>query len=724
MLATDATVVVAAVNHSLHSTNGSSTPGGSPPLRPDVRARRRYAPALLIALGATLLRLALLPAWGAATLPYLFYFLAAPAVAWRWRFGPAVLMVGTGAVVVPWTLASGGAEWPSQVVPWLRYVLGSLIVVAAIEAMHRARDHARREREQRLLRERQNATQARLLDLSTDMIVARDERGVITYWNQSASDGYGFTREQAIGQEIHTLLKTEFPEPIDVINATLQRTGRWAGDLTHTRADGTRIIVHCRWTLVPAEDGTRSILESSNDLTVRRRDEQLLAESEAQFRTMADHAPVLIWMRGPDHSRVWLNRRWLEFTGRTIEEELAHDWVQDVHPDDRPRCRHAYETAFASRHSFAVEYRLRRYDGEWRWLIDHGTPLPDHEGLFRGYIGSCIDVTDQRLSAGALQESEARERARAEELQTIMEAVPAVIFIARSPECNVVTGNATANALLRLPSERNVSLSAPPLERPRNFAVYVGGRKLEPHELPVQRAARGEVIRNFEEEVRFDDGTSRFLLGNSQPLHDAAGAVRGAVAAFVDVTERRQAEQALRRSGELLRLAERTAGAGAWELDLRSGKVYWSDECHRLYGTDPLSFAPTFDSWLEQIYEPDRDSARAAAQRAIEHREELNIEFRVQHPALGLRWLWEVGKAEYDDGGSPVRLAGIALDVSARKRAEEQLKSARDDALAASRAKDDFLAALSHELRTPLSPVLLTASEAAADPALAPEVRE
>ena len=149
----------------------------------------------------------------------------------------------------------------------------------------------------------------------------------------------------------------------------------------------------------------------------------------------------------------------------------------------------------------------------------------------------------RHIVAAQLRESEARERTRAAELRTIMEAVPAVIWIARDRDCRSISGNTASYEALRLSRAENPSLSAPEAERPSNFEVLVDGRVLAPEELPVQRAARGEDVRNFEEEIRFDDGASRYLFGNATPLRDAEGNPCGAVAAFVDITDRKRAEE-------------------------------------------------------------------------------------------------------------------------------------------------------------------------------------
>jgi PAS domain S-box-containing protein len=134
----------------------------------------------------------------------------------------------------------------------------------------------------------------------------------------------------------------------------------------------------------------------------RRKAEVLQRESEGRFRLVANSAPVMIWMCAPDKLCTYVNQPWLDFTGRPLETELGSSWAEGVHPEDKQACVEAYAQAFDRRQPFTIEYRLRRQDGEYRWILDSGVPRLNADGSFAGYIGSAVDVTDRKRAEEAL----------------------------------------------------------------------------------------------------------------------------------------------------------------------------------------------------------------------------------------------------------------------------------------------------------------------------------
>jgi PAS domain S-box-containing protein len=139
------------------------------------------------------------------------------------------------------------------------------------------------------------------------------------------------------------------------------------------------------------------------DITQRKRANQDLIESEQRFRLVANSAPVLIWMSATDKLCTFFNKCWLDFTGRTVEQELGEGWAKGVHPADLEHCLSIYSGAFDARVDFEMEYRLRRYDGKYRCIVDYGVPRFESDGTFCGYIGSCVDITERKAAAESLE---------------------------------------------------------------------------------------------------------------------------------------------------------------------------------------------------------------------------------------------------------------------------------------------------------------------------------
>ncbi len=322
------------------------------------------------------------------------------------------------------------------------------------------------------------------------------------------------------------------------------------------------------------------MLGTTAEITERKQAEEVLRESEARFRQIADTAPAMIWISDPQGQCTFLSRFWYDFTGTPLGSGLGLDWVGTVHPDDREAAAQIFLAANAQHRAFTLDYRVLRADGEYRWAVDVGRPRFGENGEYLGFIGTVFDIHERKTAEAALRESEARFREVADD-------APVFIWMA-DPLINVTYVN----------------------------SVFL-----------------------------------RFL--------------------------------------------------GLERMDQFVGRV-----------------------WESMTHPDDLARVYAISGKAAQEQLPYALEMRLRHPESNEhRWIAIKGVPRYV-AGEFAGFLGMGVDVHDRKLAESALREAKEQAESASRAKDNFLAALSHELRTPLTPVLMSAAAMREDESLPAHVRE
>lgn len=268
------------------------------------------------------------------------------------------------------------------------------------EELERVRERLAREEASTAVRLRL----ASIMESSDDAIVGANIDGAITDWNKGAELLFGYRNSEIFGRPLTVLLAPQSPEGLRGVFEDLSRMAALNRyDSVCQRKDHREFEAAVR--VSPILDTAGRICGGSvsvRDITLRKLQEAILRESESRFRLVADTAPVLIWMSGPDKQRTYFNKPWLDFVGRPLESELGSGWASGVHRDDLEHCLSTYAHCFDRRETLRMEYRLRRLDGEYRWILDFGVPRFNQDGSFAGYIGSCLDITESKLAREAM----------------------------------------------------------------------------------------------------------------------------------------------------------------------------------------------------------------------------------------------------------------------------------------------------------------------------------
>ena len=358
---------------------------------------------------------------------------------------------------------------------------------------------------------------------------------------------------------------------------------------------------------------------------------------DALLRQVANSLPAMIWMCGPDGRLTLFNKHWLQFTGFTLQQALDGGWVAGVHPDDVARRLAAHAAVWQAREPFETEYRLRRADGEYRWMLDQGAPQLHMRGDFHGYVGVAIDITERKRAEDQLRWlSKAVEQSPASVVITALDGKIEYV----NPKFTDLTGYTLEEALGQNP--RILKSGELPAERYRDLweTIRTGEWRGELH----NKKKNGELY---------------WESASICPIRDEAGRPAHYMAVKEDITARKRMEDALRASEQRLRIAAESAEICVYDLDLTTGEI-------EICGSDPfLNTLRSVELWASAIHPDDRERIMGAAGR---RRDGFREEYRLVDQSGTVRHFLDYGAPERCG-----RWIGALRDISKTKRDEEGL---------------------------------------------------
>jgi len=443
-----------------------------------------------------------------------------------------------------------------------------------------------------------------------------------------------------------------------------------------------------------------------------RRAEKVLKASRDFRWQLFDELPLPIWAAGADAKCNYFNKSWLTFTGRKAEQELGDGWSEGVHPDDRTRCFDTYLQAFRVRVPFEMEYRLRRHDGEYRWILDTGRPFYDHGGSFTGYIGSCLDITMRKQ----VEEAEAQrvERLRAQQAALVElaknkaihggELAKAFRAITEIAAQTMLVGRASVwlhdegRSAIRL-----MDLYEPALGRhtdgtvlfAKDYPAYFREIETEERAIAAQDAHADPRTREFAASYLTPIGIGAMLdapirlkgrvvgvlchehLGGARTWtpeeQNFAGSLATMVTLALDAHEHRRAEEALRRAEEKYRSIFENAVEGIFQTTSDGRYISANPALARIYGyQSPPEMIEAVTDIRRQIYvNPGR---RSEFMRMLEaHDAVTGFEAQVYRKDGSMIWVSESARAVRDPQGALLCYEGTVEDITERKQLEQQL---------------------------------------------------
>jgi PAS domain S-box-containing protein len=509
----------------------------------------------------------------------------------------------------------------------------------------------------------------RLVEALPGVVWVSDEKGAVTYKNDHWTDLTGLTVEEGLGDRWAAAVHPDdLPDIMASWKQSVAAGGPHVAPHRYRRWDGEYRWHLCR--AVPLRDESDAIREwvgVSIDIHDRYEAEKSLAESEARYRALVEASSQFVWTAGANGVSYKYWEWWSEVTGVPAADLTGGRWLETLHPGDRQTVSEVWNRALDTRAPFEVEFRLRARDGEYRHYCARGVPLfADLESNDRiRWIGTLDDITDRRRAEEALRLTNDR--------FTVAESATNGYVYDRNLMSNVVERSAGFGAVLGY-SESEV---AGPFDW---WKALIHPDDIRRVIVTHNQVASGQGMDemngySMEYRLRHKDGRYIWVWDRGRLMRDEEGHVNRVIGSVVDISARKQIENSLRENESRLKLAIAAMNGGSWEWDMITNELRWSDEMYELLDLRPSDFTPTVEGWLRSLSEEDR--ARAAdAIEAVHRGEDAQLIYCSKRSDGEPRWLELRGIAMHDEQGRPVLMAGITIDITERKLAEEGLQRA------------------------------------------------
>src|SRR6266542_1726853 len=382
-------------------------------------------------------------------------------------------------------------------------------------------------------------------------------------------------------------------------------------------------------------------------------------QAEDRLRLVIDTIPAMVFAALPDGAVDFVNQRWLQYLGLSLQDVQGWGWEGTIHPDDRARSIAHWRATMAAGQAAENELRVRRADGVYRWILGRFAPLRDEMGNIVKWYGVSTDIDDRKRAEEALRASEAR-------LQAAIDAADIglwdwdlvsrqIIWLGHHGELFGFAAGEFDGTYL-------------------SFEKRVHPEDLEELNRAVQRAREEGSEYTHEYRVVWPDGSIHWIAGRGRFVYNQTGQPLRMYGAVLDITERKGAEEAIRKSEQVLREAESLGHTGSWEQNLATGEIFNTEENLRLFFGDDHSKGADFEDYAEAVHPDDREYVMQRRVQLLTERGPSDIEYRVVWPDGGVHVIFGRATVVYDELGQAIRVYGTNVDITERKRAEESLR--------------------------------------------------